>query len=294
MSKIDDFKEYARRRIVERLRENKKEEEADTSKIEPYDEKDSFYSGSDDEYKEFLDGLDVELNDGEPVENTRKINLGETINVKDVLGKVKETAGNIAGAAASKVSEAAEKASSVKFKVRDDDDDNDETRFEKVEDNISADIDDMKAAITDTMNDSIQKIDGIDERLGGVSELFEEVGKNISELKETVSSLEKRLQELDIQTSDSLGTLSAGSADLKHEIGLLKEMTEQVRETVNGVTKLNDSVFDMKNAQQNTKMALSELQISFNRLKKKTVAGIVIISIIGFITIVLEVINLLA
>ena len=97
MSKIDDFKEYARRRIVERLRESKKEEEKNASKIEPYDEADSFYSGSDEEYKEFLDGLDVELNGGgEPVEDTRRINLGETINVKDVLGRVKETAGSIA------------------------------------------------------------------------------------------------------------------------------------------------------------------------------------------------------
>ncbi len=294
MSKIDDFKEYARRRIVERLRESKKEEEKNESKIEPYDKADSFYSGSDEEYKEFLDGLDVELNGGgEPVEDTRRINLGETINVKDVLGKVKETAGNIAGVAASKVSEAAEKASSVKFRVRDDEDDG-ETRFEKVEDNITAGIDDMKAAITDTMNDSMQKIEGIDERLGGVSELFEKTGKDISVLKEAMASLEKRIQELELRTAESSNELSSGVADLKHEIGALKETAEQVKEAVNGVTKLSDSVFDMKNAQQNTKMALSELQTAFNRLKKKTVAGIVIISIIGFITITLEVINLLA
>lgn len=296
MSKIDDFKEYARRRIVERMRESKEANAAgeanageEKTKIEPYEGEDSFYSGSDEEYKEFLDGLDIDLGGAEPVENTGKIDLGETINVKEVLDKVKETAGNIAGAAAAKVSEAAEK----RFRVRDDEDGS-ITRFEKVEDNISAGIDDMKTAITDSMNDSMQKIEGIDERLGGVSAMFEETKKSISGFMSVMSDFEKRLQALEDAYSERADGISADVVGLKNDIGKLGETSEQIREAVNGVSKLSDSVFDMKNAQQNTKTAIAELQTAFIRLKKKTMAGITVISIIGFIIIVLEVINLLA
>lgn len=291
MSKIDDFKEYARRRIVERLREDKNHQEPEESQIQSYDEEDSFYTGSDEEYKEFLDGLDVEMNDpAEPVENTQRINLGETINVKEVLEKVKEKAGNLAGAAAAKVSEAADKTATMRFKIHE----NDETQFEKVGDTISADLDNMKNELTDTMNDSMQKLDGLDERLGGVSEIFADATKNIVEMKEAAAALEKRIQGLELQSSETSDRFSAEIADLKHEIGTLRETAEQIRDAVNGVSKLSDSVFDMKNAQQNTKTALTELHTAFSRLKKKTVTGIVILSIIGLITIALEVINLLS
>lgn len=296
MSKIDDFKEYARRRIVERLREAKngedseKEAEAKNGKIEPYNGDDAFYEGSDEEYREFLDGLDVDLNGAEPVSDGKKEDLGETINVKEMLGRVREKAGDIAGAAAAKVSEAA--AAHTKFKVRGDDDDM--TRFEKVEENISVGIDDMKTAIADSMNDSMQKMEGIDARIGGVSELFSGTKQDVAKLKNAAAEIEKRVRELEIRVSGAAEENAAAMADVKHSLSVLSETADRINETVNGVSKLTDSVFDLKNAQQNTKTALSELQTAFARLKRKTVAGITIISIIGFIIIVLEVINLLA
>lgn len=289
MTKIDDFKEYARKRIVERMRDGKKDtKKEEKAKIRSYEGEDSFYSGSDEEYKEFLDGLDVDVNsEAEPVNEVS----GETINMREVIDRVKEKTGSIVGAAAAKMAEKTEEAVS-KMKSREAD--NGETCFEKASEELASDISDMKTAIEDTMSDSMERMNGIDERLVNVADGFDDLIKRITGIGEIVAAMDKRIQAVEIQASDSVGTISTESADIKHEIGELKVTAEQIRDTVNGVSKLNDSVFDMKNAQQNTKTALTELQTAFNRLKKKTITGIVIISIVGLITIALEVVNLLA
>lgn len=272
MPRIDEFKEFARKRIVERLRDDK---------INSYDGEDAVYEGSDEEYQEFLDGLDIELDkEAEPVENTQRIDLKS---VKNVLNKVKEKAESITEAVTSKVMEKGEEIL-----------DNDETCFEKLEDEVGSGIDEVKAAIADTMNDSMQKIDGLDERLGDVSEDFVNANKKLDKLCEAVTAIEKRIQALETQNSAGSESVNKQISELKQDLSELKPITEQIRDAVNGVSKLSDSVFDMKNSQQNTKTVLTDVQTAFARLKKKVTVGIIILSIIGFITIALEVVNLLA
>ena len=256
MPRIDEFKEFARKRIVERLKDDK---------INSYDGEDAVYEGSDEEYQEFLEGLDIELDkEAEPVENTQRIDLKA---VKNVLNKVKEKAESITEAVASKVVEKSEEGSG---------------------------IDEVKAAIADTMNDSMQKIDGLDERLGDVSEDFVNANKKLEKLCEAVTAIQKHIEELENQSSSRSDNMNKQISELKQELSELKPITEQIRDAVNGVSKLSDSVFDMKNSQQNTKTALTDVQTAFARLKKKVTVGIIILSIIGFITIALEVVNLLA
>lgn len=272
MPRIDEFKEFARKRIVERLKDDK---------INSYDGEDAVYEGSDEEYQEFLEGLDIELDkEAEPVENTQRIDLKA---VKNVLNKVKEKAESITEAVASKVVEKSEEVSG-----------NDEARFEKPDEEVGADIDEVKAVIADTMNDSMQKIDGLDERLGDVSEDFVNANKKLEKLCEAVTAIQKHIEELENQSSSTSDNMNKQISELKQELSELKPITEQIRDAVNGVSKLSDSVFDMKNSQQNTKTALTDVQTAFARLKKKVTVGIVILSIIGFITIALEVVNLLA
>ena len=69
--------------------------------IQSYDGQDAFYSGTDEEYEEFLRRASENMNfddenvNPEPVENTQKINLNETINLQNVIDKFKKTAGEI-------------------------------------------------------------------------------------------------------------------------------------------------------------------------------------------------------
>ena len=68
--------------------------------IESYEGNDAFYSGSDEESEEFLKNADIKMNgDAEPVENTQRINLNETINIQNVIDKFKKTAGGIGSSA---------------------------------------------------------------------------------------------------------------------------------------------------------------------------------------------------
>lgn len=285
MTKIDDFKEYARKRIAEHMLDGRKKSNGEV-KIKAYDGEDSFYSGSDEEYREFLDGLDAEMSGPSPVKE-ENLYEGETINIRDVIDKVKEKTVDAAAKAAIKTGDVISKLKPRESEIP-------KACPEKASDEIVSDISKMKNAITDTMNDSMDKIDGLDERLGNVSDSFEDVIKKISEINETVSKIDERIEEIETQTSNFERTSSINDADLKQEINEIKAISTQIRDMVNGVSKLSDSVFDMKNAQQNTKTALNDLSIAFRSLRKKTIAGIVIISIISFIAAALGVINLLA
>lgn len=262
MSKIDEFKEYARKRIVDKLRDKENDTEVvEASNIHSYDGEDAFYSGNDEDYKEFLEEFDMDMEiEAEPVENTQKFNIGDIVNVKEVVDKVKEAAGNIVEAAAK----------------------------------VTEKVTESKREEEDIISDTMEKIDVIDERLEDVSENFGGVQNRIETVNEAVASLDKRIQDIEIKISALSDDAAARNAEIKQEFTELKAVAEQIRNSVNGVSKLSDSVFDMKNMQQNTKTALTDLQVAFMRLKKKTVAGIAILSVISFIVIALEVINLLA
>ena len=66
--------------------------------IESYDGQDAFYMGTDEEYAQFLKNADIKMDigsDAEPVANTQRINLNETINIQGVIDRFKKTAGEI-------------------------------------------------------------------------------------------------------------------------------------------------------------------------------------------------------
>ena len=64
--------------------------------------------------------------------------------------------------------------------------------------------------------------------------------------------------------------------------------------SLGSVSKLNDSVFDLKNTQMNTRNSIDTLSASFSRLKRRMTAGVTVISILSAVLIVLEVLNLLS
>ena len=68
----------------------------------------------------------------------------------------------------------------------------------------------------------------------------------------------------------------------------------EIKQTVTSVARLNDSVFDLKNTQMNTKNAIIELETSIKRLKKKCVLGVTVLSILSAIVIALEIILMLS
>ena len=108
--RFDKFFDYAYekgRDIAKKFHGNKGDKmDKKGMNIESYDGQDAFYTGTDEEYEEFLKKIDFEKRekydvktdndaDAEPVENTQRINLNETINIQSVIDKFKKKAGDI-------------------------------------------------------------------------------------------------------------------------------------------------------------------------------------------------------
>lgn len=317
--KFSDILRYARgagKKVIAKIKKGEDMEDKNIN-IESYDGEDAVYSGSDEEYEEFLKSVDGKMNtsdEAEPVENTQKINLGETINIQGVIDKVKKKAVEFGEAAKSMKDDVAGKIEDFKAATANTDDEDDgETRFEKFEKTVdgiksSLNVDEMKKQISDSVKGSMGKIgnvrDGlssITERFDGTDEKVDEIADGIDDLTEAlegltekVDAVAEKLQLIEIQDMESSRERAQNNADLRHSLGNIGEDVTEIKQAVVSVSKLNDSIFDLKNAQINTKNSVSELEEGFARLKKKCVAGVTILSILSAIIIALEVVQLLS
>ena len=141
-------------------------------------------------------------------------------------------------------------------------------RFKRHSGEFKNNVDDMLNS-TDTDEAPNTDIDTIGVAITSINERFEELLKTSTKSKAEISNLVSMINDVDRKMTDISGSVS-------------------------GVNKINDSIFDLKNAQINTKNSLNDLELSFRKLKKKTTAGIITLSIISFVVAVLEVINILS
>lgn len=285
--------------------------------IQSYDGQDAFYSGTDEEYEEFLRrasenmNFDDEMINPEPVENTQKINLNETINLQNVIDKFKKTAGGIGqGAKAIKDSVAAK---IDKLKEKKAEKENREEIPEEEEIQAEIETDDAPAfednsAIADTLTDPLASplkqpeptygemaaITGVTEQMGGVAAKVDSAGEAINSMSRKLDNLEKQLEALTNKISDTQNENDTSVQDMADEIKAIGMGIADVRQSVGSVSRLNDSVFDLKNTQLNTKNAVANLETAFIRLKKKCVLGITVMSILSAIIIALEILLMLS
>lgn len=143
---------------------------------------------------------------------------------------------------------------------------------------------DLKKGITESISD-------IDSDISDLSANYSrEMTKVNADIKSLCESIRKTT-EITEKNNSSIATLSD---NLESAIMDMNKKLSEISSSISGVNKINDSIFDLKNSQVNTKNVLGELEISFKRLKKKMNAGVTILSIISAIVVVLEVINLLS
>ena len=293
--------------------------------IQSYDGQDAFYSGTDEEYEEFLRRasenmmLDDEQIIPEPVENTQRINLNETINLQNVIDKFKKTAGGIGHGAKTIKDTVAAKIDKLKEKKPEPE--KEEVAEEKIEEKIeeapkpeiekpsvpfikSKDNSDITDKLADSMTTSFKKLDEIKgemramadvpEQVDGVAAKIDSAGEAIGSLSLKLDDLAKQLEALSEKISDSKNEKDTSLMDMTDEIKAIGMGISDVRQSVGSVSRLNDSVFDLKNTQLNTKNAVANLETAFTRLKKKCVLGITVMSILSAIIIGLEILLMLS
>ncbi len=110
----------------------------------------------------------------------------------------------------------------------------------------------------------------------------------------SIERLTNIVENNDIRREHTLDKVLNELGNLKQEIEEVKKEQLKIQNNVSPITKVSDSVFDIKNTQQVTKNSITTLEASFNRMKNKYIACITLLSILSFIIIALQVINLLS
>ena len=334
--RFDKFFDYAYekgRDIAKKFHGNKGDKmDKKGMNIESYDGQDAFYTGTDEEYEEFLKNVDVKTDndaDAEPVENTQRINLNETINIQSVIDKFKKKAGDIENGArkfkdtvVSKVDEfkakkEAENTTEAENEKEEKKKDNSFEKVVKTAEDIKEDIKNavdesgIKEKVKNTVKNSVEKIDNkldnIRESVVSVSEMsdmeilnqegfsvIENVSEDIDGLKSKIKDISEKLNIIDVQDNERMKEHKDNYSEIKNSVDEIAKSVSEVKQAFNSISKLNDSVFDLKNTQLNTKNTISELESSFVKLKKKCVLGVTVLSILSAIVIVLEVVLMLS
>ncbi len=264
--------------------------------IESYEGQDAFYSGTDEEYEEFLKNADIKINDGEeaePVENTQRINLNETINLQHVIDRFKKTAGEIGSGAKTLKDTVVNKMDMLKVKKEEDSadkDDKSESGTDPLTEKVKTAIENISQNIHPELKETAalaDKLDGTDAR---IEDIYKNIGSLSSKLENISSKLDEGARRSEANTKDRQGNYS----DLKASIDSASADISEIKQAVLSVSKLNDSIFDLKNTQYNTKNSILNLETAFTRLKRKCVLGVTVLSVLSAIVIVLEIILMLS
>lgn len=144
---------------------------------------------------------------------------------------------------------------------------------------------------TDLKKDIADSISDIDT---DISKLSARYSSEMIKLEKDVSTLDENVNRIVAMVEKTDSSLVSLSNNLETAIMDINKRLSDISSSISGVNKINDSIFDLKNSQINTKNILSDLETAFRRLKKKMTAGVTILAVISAIVVVLEVLNLLS
>ncbi len=142
------------------------------------------------------------------------------------------------------------------------------------------------------MKDALNRVKKNTESIkNSVAELINDDDTDVPETKK----YDKKALNSDLNDiSEEVKALRQSNENLEGHIVAIERKLSEISNAVSGVNKINDSIFDLKNSQINTRNSINELEVSFRKMKKKMISGITVISIITAIVAVLEIINLLS
>ena len=236
--------------------------------IKNYNEDDAFYSGTDEDYEEFLKSVDGKINAGSPVvddESADDLGATKTINLQGVIDKFRKTADGIMGVSKKFTAGAVSKIEELK-------------KAKEAEEEETAPVEEEPLKVYTEAPQTVQKVCNVID------------DKRFDDINEQLKGIEELLKDIEVQSRS--GSSYAENALL--QIKSVSGSVEEIRQAVLGITKLSDSIFDLKNAQMNSKNSLESLEKSFTSLKKKCVMGITVISILTLLSIVMSILVLLS
>ncbi|MDO5397712.1 MAG: hypothetical protein Q4G33_07260 [bacterium] len=226
-------------------------------------------------------------------------NKSDTVNVKSMLERFRRKAADILAEGIDEKSEASASEEKTENKIEPVSESTAAEDPEKdiVVEEISIDIEDMKKEISDAVRSAVEaEVSQFgSSAVGGTSAAeLNQLADRISEMRSELEAVKKRLQAIQISTEDRLRDNGNNTTALHKAVADLRDRVGEITQTVNSVSKLSDSVFDLKNAQINMKKALDVQESALRRIKKKMSVSTAILSVIGVLIIMLQIIALLS
>lgn len=234
------------------------------------------------------------INEKTTPEETGFENKNDTVNVKSMLDRFRKKAADILAEGIDEKREI----SATEKKTESETDPAPESKKEEkiVVEEISIDIEDMKKEISDAVRAAVEaEASQLGPAAGSdTSAELHHISERMSGIRSELEAVKKRMQAIQISTEDKLRDNGNNTTSLHKAVAELRDRVGEIAQTVNSVSKLSDSVFDLKNAQINMKKALDTQESALRRLKKKMSVGTAILSVIGVLIIMLQIIALLS
>ncbi len=128
-----------------------------------------------------------------------------------------------------------------------------------------------------------------------------DISADIDKLRDAVSAVDIRIdalsssvESMNLLISENISAVSKSVDTANGRLTVSDKKLSDITNSLASISKLNDSIFDLKNTQMNTRNALGSLEGSFYKLKRKMNVSVIIISILTALIAVMEVINLLS
>lgn len=258
---------------------------------------------SESEFDDFLDTMEQENKPNE--ENDDGTDRTQKFNIQDMLSKMRRKGEDIYQSSREFITNAVTE-SDDEENITDDTQQDSETEPE-ISDEQSFDQDSTFICTDETINIEHALADA-DEYLKEAKQMSEELKTSIEDLRslmnDNIGRIEEKLIAMSYKDQDidslkdalekHINSNASSTATINGKMSAIESKLGEISNSLSGISKLNDSIFDLKNAQMNSKNSIEELASSFSFLRKKCIAGVTVLSIVAVLMLIMEVINLLS
>lgn len=253
---------------------------------------------SDTEFDDFLDTMEKENSQTEEIPD--ETDKTQKFNIHDMLSKMRRKGEDIYQSSREFISNAVSEHPESVEDTQEDKETEIESTDEQSQDNTficTAETINIEHALADA-DEYLKEAKQMSEELKtSVEEFRSLMNDNIDRIEEKLIAMSYRDQDIDSlkeALEKHINSNASSTATINGKMSAIESKLGEISNSLSGISKLNDSIFDLKNAQMNSKNSIEELATSFSFLRKKCIAGVTVLSIVAILILIMEVINLLS
>lgn len=108
----------------------------------------------------------------------------------------------------------------------------------------------------------------------------------------SVERLTNIVENNDIRKEHTLDKVLSELSQISSELARIKTAQEKMQNSISEFARVSDSVFDLKNAQQGMRTSMQNMEVGVTNLKKKIVSAMTLLSVLSFLVVIMQILNL--